>query len=361
MEKKLRVGVLGATGMVGQRFVSLLEDHPWFALAAVAASPRSAGKSYEEAVGGRWKLETPMPEAAKALRVLDVDCVAEVAAQVDFVFSAVDMPKEDIKKIEEAYAVAEVPVVSNNSAHRWTPDVPMVLPEVNAAHLGIIGAQRARLGTKRGFIAVKPNCSIQCYTPVLAAWKEFEPYEVVATTYQAISGAGKTFADWPEMVENIIPYIGGEEEKSELEPLKVLGSLGDKEIVAAPGPKITCQCIRVPVLYGHTAAVFMKFGKKPSKEELVQALGSFSGEPQSLGLPSAPGQFIRYMEEENRPQVTLDVNYEKGMGISIGRLREDTVYDYKFVGLSHNTIRGAAGGAVLCAELLVAKGYIPAG
>ena len=358
MERKLRVGILGATGMVGQRFIALLENHPWYEVVTVAASPRSAGKTYEEAVGGRWKMTTPMPEAVKNLIVMNVNEVEKVAAGVDFVFSAVDMTKEEIRAIEEAYAKTETPVVSNNSAHRWTPDVPMVIPEVNPEHFDVIEFQKKRLGTTRGFIAVKPNCSIQSYAPVLTAWKEFEPYEVVATTYQAISGAGKTFKDWPEMEGNIIPYIGGEEEKSEQEPLRIWGHIEDGVIVKAQSPVITCQCIRVPVLNGYTAAVFVKFKKKVTKEELIEKLESFKGLPQELKLPSAPAQFIRYMEEDNRPQVSLDVDFENGMGISVGRLREDTVYDYKFVGLSHNTVRGAAGGAVLCAELLTAKGYI---
>ena len=360
MEQKLRVGILGATGMVGQRFISLLENHPWFEVVTLAASPRSAGKTYEEAVGGRWKMDTPMPEAVKKLVVMNVNDVEHVASTVDFVFSAVDMSKDEIKAIEEAYAKTETPVVSNNSAHRWTPDVPMVVPEINPEHFDVIEFQKKRLGTKRGFIAVKPNCSIQSYAPVLTAWKEFEPYEVVATTYQAISGAGKTFKDWPEMEGNIIPFIGGEEEKSEQEPLRIWGKIENGVIVKATEPKITCQCIRVPVLNGHTAAVFVKFRKKPTKEQLIEKLENFKGLPQELNLPSAPKQFIRYMTEDNRPQVQLDVNFEKGMGISVGRLREDTVYDYKFVGLSHNTLRGAAGGAVLSAELLVAKGYIEA-
>ena len=323
MSEKLRVGILGATGMVGQRFISLLENHPWFEVVTVAASPRSAGKTYEEAVGGRWKMDTPMPEGVKNLVVMNVNEVEKVAATVDFVFSAVDMSKEEIKKIEEEYAKTETPVVSNNSAHRWTPDVPS-------------------------------------YAPVLTAWKEFEPYEVVATTYQAISGAGKTFKDWPEMVGNIIPYIGGEEEKSEKEPLRIWGKVEDGVIKPATEPVITCQCIRVPVLNGHTAAVFVKFRKNPTKEQLIKALVEFKGLPQELELPSAPKQFIQYLEEDNRPQVTEDVNFEHGMGVSVGRLREDTVYDWKFVGLSHNTVRGAAGGAVLCAETLKAKGYIQA-
>lgn len=360
MEKKLKVGVLGATGMVGQRFIALLEHHPWYEVVTVAASPRSAGKTYEEAVGDRWKMTTPMPEAVKQLVVMNVNEVEAVASGVDFVFSAVDMTKEEIKAIEEAYAKTETPVVSNNSAHRWTPDVPMVVPEINPEHFKVIESQRKRLGTQKGFIAVKPNCSIQSYAPVLTAWKEFEPYEVVATTYQAISGAGKNFKDWPEMVGNIIPYIGGEEEKSEQEPLRLWGEVKDGVIEKAAEPVITCQCIRVPVLNGHTAAVFVKFRKKPSKEELIERMVNYKGLPQELKLPSAPVQFIQYLEEDNRPQITQDVDFENGMGISVGRLREDSVYDYKFVGLSHNTVRGAAGGAVLCAELLTAQGYIEA-
>ncbi len=358
MNEKLKVGILGGTGMVGQRFIALLENHPWFEVTTIAASPRSAGKTYEEAVGERWKMTTPMPEAVKEIRVMNVNEVEKVAAEVDFVFSAVDMTKEEIRKIEEDYARTETPVVSNNSAHRWTPDVPMVVPEINPEHFEVIESQKKRLGTTRGFIAVKPNCSIQSYAPVLNAWKEFEPYEVVATTYQAISGAGKTFKDWPEMVENIIPYIGGEEEKSEKEPLRIWGEIKDGVIVPAQSPVITCQCIRVPVLNGHTAAVFVKFRKDPAKEELIEKLVSFQGIPQKLALPSAPKQFIQYLEEDNRPQVSLDVDFEGGMGISVGRLRRDMVYDWKFVGLSHNTVRGAAGGAVLCAELLKAQGYI---
>ena len=358
MSEKLKVGILGGTGMVGQRFISLLENHPWFEVTTIAASPRSAGRTYEEAVEGRWKMTSPMPEAVKNIVVMNVNEVEKVAAQVDFVFSAVDMTKEEIKKIEEAYAKTETPVVSNNSAHRWTEDVPMVVPEINPEHMKVIDFQKKRLGTKRGFVAVKPNCSIQSYAPVLTAWKEFEPYEVVATTYQAISGAGKTFQDWPEMEGNIIPYIGGEEEKSEKEPLRIWGEIKDGVIVPATSPVITCQCIRVPVLNGHTAAVFVKFRKKASKEELIAKLAEFRGVPQELELPSAPKQFIQYLEEDNRPQVSMDVDYEKGLGVSVGRLREDTVYDWKFVGLSHNTVRGAAGGAVLCAELLKAQGYI---
>ncbi len=358
MSEKLKVGILGGTGMVGQRFISLLENHPWFEVVLVAASPRSAGKTYKEAVGERWKMTTPMPEAVKDLIVYDVNDVENVAKNVDFVFSAVDMTKDEIRAIEEEYAKAEVPVVSNNSAHRWTKDVPMVVPEINSKHIELIEYQKKRLGTTKGFVAVKPNCSIQSYAPVLTAWMEFEPYEVVVSTYQAISGAGKTFKDWPEMEGNIIPYIGGEEEKSEKEPLRIWGEMVDGEIKLYDKIAITSQCIRVPVLNGHTASVFVKFRKKPTKEQLLEALKNFSGEPQALGLPSAPKQFIQYLEEDNRPQVALDVDYENGMGISVGRLREDSIYDWKFVGLSHNTIRGAAGGAILCAELLKAKGYI---
>lgn len=356
--EKLKVGILGGTGMVGQRFISLLEDHPWFEVTTIAASARSAGKTYEDAVGERWKMDTPMPEAVKKIVVMNVADVNEVAKDVDFVFSAVDMTKEEIRAIEEEYAKTETPVVSNNSAHRWTPDVPMVVPEINPEHMKVIEFQRKRLGTTRGFIAVKPNCSVQSYVPALTAWKEFEPYEVVATTYQAISGAGKTFKDWPEMVGNVIPYIGGEEEKSEMEPLRIWGKIEDGVIKPAASPVITCQCIRVPVLNGHTAAVFVKFRKKPTKEQLIEKLREYKGVPQELELPSAPKQFIQYLEEDNRPQVMLDVDFERGMGVSIGRIREDKVYDYKFVGLSHNTVRGAAGGAVLCAELLKAQGYI---
>ncbi|MBR4719857.1 MAG: aspartate-semialdehyde dehydrogenase [Lachnospiraceae bacterium] len=360
MSEKLKVGILGGTGMVGQRFISLLENHPWFEVVTIAASPRSAGKRYEDAVGDRWKMTTPMPKAVKDIVVMNVNEVDRVASTVDFVFSAVDMTKDEIRAIEEEYAKTETPVVSNNSAHRWTPDVPMIIPEINPEHAQIIEAQKKRLGTKRGFIAVKPNCSIQSYAPLLAAWKEFEPVKVVASTYQAISGAGKTFKDWPEMEGNIIPYIGGEEEKSEQEPLKILGKIVNGTIEKAQAPLITTQCIRVPVLNGHTASVFISFNKKPTKEQLIEKMVNFKGEPQELELPSAPKQFIQYLEDDNRPQVTLDVDYENGMGVSIGRLREDTLFDYKFVGLSHNTVRGAAGGAVLCAELLKAKGYIQA-
>lgn len=360
MSDKLKVGILGGTGMVGQRFISLLENHPWFEVVTIAASPRSAGKTYLEAVGDRWKMDTPMPEAVKNIIVHNVNEVEEVASTVDFVFSAVDMSKDEIKAIEEAYAKTETPVVSNNSAHRWTPDVPMMVPEINPEHAKVIEFQKKRLGTTRGFVAVKPNCSIQSYAPVLNAWKEFEPTEVVVSTYQAISGAGKTFKDWPEMVGNVIPYIGGEEEKSEKEPLRIWGYVDEEkgEIVPAQDIKITSQCIRVPVLNGHTATVFVNFKKNPTKEQLIEKLEAYKGVPQELNLPSAPKQFIQYMTDDNRPQVALDVDFENGMGISVGRIREDSLFDWKFVGLSHNTVRGAAGGAVLCAELLKAKGYI---
>ena len=316
MSDRLKVGILGGTGMVGQRFISLLENHPWFEVTTIAASPRSAGKTYEEAVGGRWKMDTPMPEAVKKIVVMNVNEVEKVASEVDFVFSAVDMTKEEIKKIEEEYAKTETPVVSNNSAHRWTPDVPMVVPEINAEHMKVIEFQKKRLGTTRGFVAVKPNCSIQSYAPVLTAWKEFEPYEVVATTYQAISGAGKTFKDWPEMEGNIIPYIGGEEEKSEKEPLRIWGEIKDGVIVPAESPVITCQCIRVPVLNGHTAAVFVKFKKQPTKEQLIEKLVNFKGAPQELGLPSAPKQFIQYLEYYNITQLAIYNHYKKRMDLS---------------------------------------------
>ena len=347
--------------MVGQRFIALLENHPWFEVVTVAASPRSAGKTYEEAIGDRWKMDTPMPEGVKKLIVANVNEVEKVASSVDFVFSAVDMTKDEIRAIEEAYAKTETPVVSNNSAHRWTKDVPMVVPEINSDHFELINDQRKRLGTTRGFIAVKPNCSIQSYTPCLAAWKEFGPKEVVATTYQAISGAGKTFKDWPEMEGNIIPFISGEEAKSEKEPLKVFGHVDAEkgEIVPFDGDlKITSQCIRVPVLNGHTATVFLNFGKKATKEELIDRLVNYTSKASELELPHAPKHFIQYLTEDDRPQVKLDVDYEGGMGVSIGRLREDSIFDWKFVGLAHNTLRGAAGGALECAEMLKALGYI---
>ncbi|MPM37529.1 Aspartate-semialdehyde dehydrogenase [bioreactor metagenome] len=357
--KKYKVGVIGGTGMVGQRFVTLLEGHPWFQLTLVAASARSAGKSYAEAVGARWAMPTPMPEAAKGLIVMDaVADMEKIAASVDFVFSAVDMKKEEIKALEEAYARHECPVISNNSAHRWTPDVPMVIPELNAEHLGVIEAQRKRLGMKRGLIAVKSNCSIQSYVPALHPLRSFGLEKILVCTYQAISGAGKTFATWPEMVDNLIPYIGGEEEKSEQEPLKVWGTVKDGVIVNAAAPAITAQCLRVPVTNGHTAATFVTFENKPSMDEMKDAWNAFRGRPQELMLPSAPGQFLRYFEEPDRPQARLDRDLEGGMAISVGRLRPDTQYDYKFVCLSHNTLRGAAGGGVLLAELLCAEGYI---
>lgn len=360
MEKKLRVGILGATGMVGQRFVTLMENHPWFQVTALAASPRSAGRTYEEAVGGRWKMENSMPEYVKKMTVMSIQEVEKIADQVDFVFCALNMPKAEIREIEERYAKAEVPVVSNNSAHRWTPDVPMVVPEINDRHFDVIPYQRKRLGTTRGFIAVKPNCSIQSYAPVLTSWLKFEPTVAVVSTYQAISGAGKTFRDWPEMEGNIIPFISGEEEKSEQEPLRIWGHIENGEIVKSDLMKISAQCIRVPILNGHTATVSVSFRQDPTFEELVEAMESYKGYPQEHKLPSAPEQFIRYMKEDDRPQVRLDVDWERGMGISVGRLRKDTIFDWKFVGLSHNTLRGAAGGAVLCAETLVDKGYITA-
>ncbi|MHA7965498.1 aspartate-semialdehyde dehydrogenase [Paenibacillus sp. CAU 1782] len=360
MTGKLKAGIVGGTGMVGQRFVELLNGHPWFEVTAIAASASSAGKTYEESVKGRWKLSTPIPEAVKGIMVQDASKVEEVASGVDFVFCAVDMKKDEIKALEEAYAKTGTPVISNNSAHRWTPDVPMVVPEINPEHIDVIEAQRKRLGTSTGFIAVKPNCSIQSYVPALNALRDFNPKVVVASTYQAISGAGKNFTDWPDMLDNVIPYIGGEEEKSEQEPLRIWGSVENGEIVKAEGPLITTQCIRVPVTDGHLATVFVSFENKPSKEEILKRWQEYKGRPQELELPSAPKQFITYFEEENRPQTKLDRDIEHGMGVSAGRLREDSVYDYKFVGLSHNTLRGAAGGAVLIAELLKAEGYIVA-
>lgn len=357
--KQFRVGVIGATGMVGQRFVSLLENHPWFQLKVVAASPRSAGKTYEEAVGSRWAMPFPMPESAKNLIVLDASKVDQVVPQVDFVFCAVDMKKEEIKALEEAYAKAECPVISNNSANRSTPDVPMIVPEVNASHTEIIPAQRKRLGTKRGFIAVKSNCSIQSYVPALhPLMEEFGVSKVLVCTYQAISGAGNTFERWPEMVDNVIPYIGGEEEKSEQEPLKVWGRMEGDQIVPATSPSITAQCLRVACSDGHMAAVFVSFDRKPTIDQIKERWAQFAGDPQKLELPSAPKQFLHYFEENDRPQTKLDRMLENGMAVSMGRLREDSQYDYKFVCLSHNTLRGAAGGGVLLAELLAAKGYL---
>ena len=356
--KQYKVGVVGATGMVGQRFITLLENHPWFKLTALAASARSAGKTYEDAVGSRWLMKTPMPEAVKKMVVLDASKVEEVAAQVDFVFCAVNMKKDEIKALEEAYAKAECPVVSNNSAHRMTPDVPMVVPEINADHLEIIPAQRKRLGTKRGFIAVKSNCSLQSYVPALhPLMKDYGVTKCLVCTYQAISGAGNTFETFPDILDNVIPYIGGEEEKSEQEPLKLWGHIDGDKIVPATTPSITAQCLRVPVSDGHMGAVFVSFDKKPTKEEILKTWKEFHGPAQDLDLPSAPKQFLHYFEEDDRPQPKLDRMIENGMAVSIGRLREDTQYDYKFVCLSHNTLRGAAGGAVLLAELLAVKGY----
>ena len=357
--KQYKVGIIGGTGMVGQRFITLMENHPWFQLTAIAASARSAGKPYEEAVEGRWALDIPMPEEAKKIIVLDAEADAEKMAElVDFCFCAVDMKKEEIRALEEKYAKLECPIVSNNSANRWTDDVPMVVPEINADHIQIIDAQRKRLGTKRGFIAVKSNCSLQSYVPALNPLLKYGLDKALVCTYQAISGAGKTFERWPEMIDNLIPYIGGEEEKSEQEPLKVWGKVENGKIVKAEAPAITAQCLRVPVSDGHTAAVFVTFKNKPTMEQIKADWASFSGRAQELNLPSAPKQFLHYFEEPDRPQAKLDRNLEGGMAVSLGRLRPDTQYDYKFVGLSHNTLRGAAGGAVLLAELLCAEGYI---
>lgn len=357
--EKYKVGVIGGTGMVGQRFISLMEHHPWFELAVIAASPRSAGKPYAQAVAGRWAIDTPIPEEAGRLIVMNAEADAkQIAGQVDFVFSAVDMKKEEIRALEETYARYECPVVSNNSAHRWTPDVPMVVPELNPEHIAVIEAQRKRLGMRRGLIAVKSNCSIQSYVPALHPLRAFGLERILVCTYQAISGAGKTFATWPEMVDNLIPYIGGEEEKSEQEPLKVWGRVENGVIVNAAKPAITAQCLRVPVSNGHTAAVFVDFVKKPSMDEMKSIWADYRGRAQELELPTAPKQFLQYFEEPDRPQIRLDRDLGGGMTISIGRLRPDTQYDYKFVCLSHNTLRGAAGGAVELAELLCAEGYI---
>ncbi len=360
MANKLKVGVLGATGMVGQRFVSLLEGHPWFEVTAVAASPSSAGKQYADAVAGRWTLPGEVPPTAARLTVANASDVEKIASQVDFVFCAVDMDKAATAKLEDDYAKAETPVVSNNSAHRWTPDVPMMIPEINADHMGVIEAQKKRLGTKRGFIAVKPNCSIQSYVPAIHPLWAFGPTKIAVCTYQAISGAGKTFETWPEMVDNVIPFIKGEEEKSEQEPLKVWGKIEGGRIVNATAPLITAQCIRVPVSDGHMAAVFVAFDKKPSRDQILSAWKEFGGKPQQLGLPSAPKPFLNYFEDDNRPQTKLDRDAGKGQAVSIGRLRPDAMFDWRFVALSHNTVRGAAGGAVLTAELLKAEGQIAA-
>ncbi len=359
--KEYRVGIIGGTGMVGQRFVTLMEGHPWFRLTAIAASGRSAGKTYEEAVANRWAMDAPIPQEARDLVVLDAQADAEkLAGTVDFAFCAVDMNKEEIKALEERYAKLECPVVSNNSAHRWTEDVPMVVPELNADHLRLIEAQRRRLGTKRGFVAVKSNCSLQSYVPALHPLRKYGLEKALVCTYQAISGAGKTFERWPEMVDNCIPYIGGEEEKSEREPMKLWGSVEDGKLTLAQGPSITAQCFRVACQDGHMAACFMKFkdGCKPTEAQIKADWAGFSGRAQELKLPSAPKQFLHYFEESDRPQTRLDRMVENGMAVSIGRLRPDTQYDYKFVCLSHNTLRGAAGGAVLLAELLCAEGYM---
>jgi aspartate-semialdehyde dehydrogenase len=360
MNSKLKVCVVGATGMVGQRFITLLADHPWFQVVSVAASARSAAKPFTEAVGKRWVMPTPVPKQIGALTVKDASEVEQVSEDVDFIFCAVDMPKDQIRDLEERYARAETPVVSNNSAHRWTADVPMVMPEINPEHLGVIDSQRKRLGTSNGFIAVKPNCSIQSYVPALHPLMSFGPEKIFVCTYQAISGAGKTFETWPEMVDNVIPYIGGEEEKSEREPLKIWGNLTDGEIKAADGPTITSQCIRVPASDGHLAAVFVGFQNKPAKEQILELWASFDAKPQQLKLPSAPRPFLKYFEEDNRPQTGLDRDFEQGMGVTLGRLREDLILDWRFVCLSHNTLRGAAGGGVLTAELLKAEGYLQA-
>ncbi len=352
------VGIIGATGMVGQRFASLLENHPWFEVKVLAASARSAGKTYKEAVGAKWAMDTPMPKAMEDMVIMDAEAdVEKIAGAVDFVFCAVNMDKDRIKALEEKYAKAECPVISNNSANRHTDDVPMVIPEVNPEHLEIIAEQKKRLGTKRGFIAVKSNCSIQSYVPALHPLRKYGIKKVLACTYQAISGAGKTFETWPEMVDNVIPYIGGEEEKSNLEPLKVWGKIEGGRIVDATEPDITTQCLRVPVSNGHIAAAFVTFENKPGREDILRAWKEFSGVPQELQLPSAPKQFINYFEQDDRPQTKLDRDLEGGMAVSVGRLREDSQYDWKFVCLSHNTLRGAAGGGVLLAELLAAKGY----
>ncbi|MGN1030504.1 MAG: aspartate-semialdehyde dehydrogenase [Butyricicoccaceae bacterium] len=357
--KNYKVGIIGATGMVGQRFATILENHPWFTVVAIAASGRNKGKTYAEAVEGRWKMSTPIPESMKDMILYDAQADAEeFASKVDFTFCAVDMKKPEIRALEEKYAKLECPVISNNSAHRFTEDVPMIIPEVNPEHAAIIPAQRKRLGTKRGFIAVKSNCSIQSYVPALSALRDFGIEKVAVCTYQAISGAGKTFETWPEMIDNVIPYIGGEEEKSEQEPMKVWGKVEGDKIVSATEPTISAQCLRVPVSDGHTAAAFVKFKNKPSKEEMIARWKAYKGRAQELELPSAPKQFLNYFEEDNRPQAKLDRNLEGGMAVSIGRLRDDTIFDYRFVSLSHNTLRGAAGGAVEMAELLCAEGYI---
>ncbi len=357
--QKYRVGIIGATGMVGQRFLTLLENHPWFEVTALAASARSAGQTYREAVANRWAFDWPIPDYAAGMTILDAANVNALAEKVDFTFCAVDMPKDQIRALEDSVARTETPVVSNNSAHRWTKDVPMMVPEVNSDHTAVIEYQRRRLGTKTGFVAVKPNCSIQGYVPALSPLRDFGIKQISVCTYQAISGAGKTFKRWPEMIDNVIPYIGGEEEKSEMEPLKIWGHVENGEIVSAGAPVISAQCYRVPVSDGHMAAVSVSFDKKPPRDEILDRWKAFKGAPQELNLPSAPKQFLTYFEEDNRPQTRLDRDLERGMGVSLGRLREDSIFDYKFAALAHNTVRGAAGGAVLTAELLCAQGYIP--
>ncbi len=358
--KKLKAGVLGATGMVGQRFVSLLEDHPWFEVSVVAASPRSAGRSYREAVAGRWTLDSDIPADIAGLTVRNVNEVDAISGEADFVCSALDMEKEDIRSLEDAYARRETPVASNNSAHRWTPDVPMLMPEINAGHVAVIEAQRRRLGTRSGFVAVKPNCSIQPYVPAFEALADFAPRRASVCTYQAISGAGKTFRSWPEMEDNIIPFIGGEEEKSAMEPLKIWGEIHDGEIRNASGPAISAQCIRVPVSDGHMAATSVSFERKPSREQVIDSWRKFQGDPKAAALPSSPKPFLTYFDEEDRPQTRLDRDAGNGMGVTLGRLRDDNLFDYRFIALSHNTVRGAAGGAILMAELLAAEGYLQA-
>lgn len=358
MSSKLKVGILGGTGMVGQRFITLLNNHPWFDVVAIAASERSAGLPFEKAVEGRWKLELPIPENVKGIVVNNVNEIGRLADEVDMVFCAVDMKKDEIRELEERYAKAEIPVISNNSAHRFTDDVPMIIPEINPEHAQIIEKQRKRLGTKRGFIAVKSNCSLQSYVPPVHALMAFGPEKILASTYQAISGAGKVFKDWPEILDNVIPYIGGEEEKSEKEPLKIWGTVGADAILPASGPAISAQCYRVPVSDGHLAAVYISFRNKPSKDEIISCWKEFKGKPQLIKLPSAPERFLTYFDQPDRPQTRLDRNLENGMGISVGRLREDSLFDYKFTCLSHNTIRGAAGGGVLMAELLKADGWL---
>ncbi len=358
MDKKLKVGILGGTGMVGQRFVTLLENHPWFEVTAIGASQRSAGLPFEKAVEGRWKLEIPMPKGVKDIVVKNASDIDKMADEVDMVFCAVDMKKEEIRELEEKYAKAEIPVISNNSAHRSTQDVPMIIPEINPEHTAVIESQRKRLGTKRGFIAVKSNCSLQSYVPPVHALMHYCPEKVLASTYQAISGAGKVFSEWPDILDNVIPYIGGEEEKSEIEPMKIWGTVENGKIVPSTSPIISAQCYRVPVLDGHMAAVYISFKNKPSMDEIIGSWKEFKGKAQELKLPSAPAQFLTYFEQADRPQTKLDRDLENGMGIALGRLRQDNLFDYKFTCLSHNTIRGAAGGGVLMAELLKAEGWL---